>query len=210
MNLGIIAIVAGVVFLAEIPDKTMIATVVMSSRSPALPVWLGAIAAFTLHSVLAVAAGRLLAQLPHRDVEAIVTTLFAGGALYLLVTRESTANHLGKKEAAGSCAHDSEQPVTTPGNTRALFTAFGVIAVGELGDLTQILTANMAARYHAPLSVFLGAVIGLGSVSALGVLGGRSLLQVMPLGKIRKLAGALLALLALYSAVELISGLTRT
>ena len=42
MNFTILAITFGLIFVAELPDKTMIATIVMSSRYRPLPVWIGA------------------------------------------------------------------------------------------------------------------------------------------------------------------------
>jgi putative Ca2+/H+ antiporter (TMEM165/GDT1 family) len=78
--------------------------------------------------------------------------------------------------------------------------------VAELGDLTQILTANLAAHYHQPWSVFLGAAAALITVMAIGVIGGRALLRVLPLAVIRKAAGALLAGFAVYAAVQTARG----
>jgi putative Ca2+/H+ antiporter (TMEM165/GDT1 family) len=84
--------------------------------------------------------------------------------------------------------------------------AFVVIFVGEFGDLTQILTANLAAKYHQPVAVFVGAFAGLASVAALGAFGGRALLRVLPLAVIRKAGGVLLAGFAVYSLVSLLRG----
>jgi len=85
-------------------------------------------------------------------------------------------------------------------------TAFVVIFVGEFGDLTQILTANLAAKYHAPVAVFLGAFAGLATVAAIGAFSGRALLRVLPLAVIRKAGGVLLAGFAIYSLVTLVRG----
>lgn len=63
--------------MAELPDKTMIATIVLSSRSRPLPVWIGAALAMVVNAAVAVLAGRLLELLPHRWVEAVVAALFA-------------------------------------------------------------------------------------------------------------------------------------
>ena len=58
------ATVYGVIFFAELPDKTALAALVLATRHRPLPVFLGASLAFTLQSIIAVAAGSLLAQLP--------------------------------------------------------------------------------------------------------------------------------------------------
>ncbi len=195
MQIGLILGVFALIFVAELPDKTMIATLIMGSRYRPVLVWIGATAAFGIHAAIAVLAGRLLALLPHRWVEAVTALLFAGGAIYLLFVPEKEAELEGKEEVA-------EAPV----GLRPIATAFVVIFVGEFGDLTQILTANLAAKYHQPLSVFIGAFAALTSVAALGAFGGRALLQVLPLSVIRKAGGILLAGFAVYTLVTLIRG----
>src|SRR5579884_2267960 len=80
MNLSIIAIVFGVIFIAELPDKSMFASLVLGTRFPKRYVWTGAAAAFLVHVTIAVAAGHLMTLLPHRLLEAIVGGLFLIGA----------------------------------------------------------------------------------------------------------------------------------
>ncbi|HTZ08186.1 MAG TPA: TMEM165/GDT1 family protein, partial [Acidimicrobiales bacterium] len=72
MSASVLALTFGLVFVAELPDKTMIASLVLASRHRALPVWVGASSAMVLNTAVAVGAGRLLALLPHRVVEGVV------------------------------------------------------------------------------------------------------------------------------------------
>ena len=97
------AVTFGLIFVAELPDKTMIATIVLASRHRALPVWIGAAAAMLVNSAVAVGAGRLLELLPHRAVDGVVAGLFAAGALYLHPRREAEAEAEGETEAAQVC-----------------------------------------------------------------------------------------------------------
>ncbi|MDR3650751.1 MAG: TMEM165/GDT1 family protein [Acidimicrobiales bacterium] len=191
MNLSVLLITFGVIFVAELPDKTMIATIVLSSRYRPLPVWIGAALAMVVNSAVAVLAGRLLELLPHRWVEAVVAALFAGGSLYLLLVREEVETRVGEKEAEKARA-----------GHRIALGAFVVIVLAELGDLTQILTANLVARYHSPLSVFVGSAAALVTVMGVGVIGGRALLRVLPLATIRRVAGVVLAGFAIFSIVQ--------
>ena len=191
MNFTVLAITFGVIFVAELPDKTMIATIVMSSRYRPLPVWIGAAAAMIVNSAVAVLAGRLLELLPHRWVEAVVAALFAGGSVYLIAVKESAETEEGQKEAE-----------RVRSGRRVALAAFTVIVVAELGDLTQILTANLVARYHNPWSVFVGSATALILVMGIGVIGGRALLRVLPLATIRKVAGVILAGFAIFTAVQ--------
>ena len=195
MRFGVVIGVFVLISVAELPDKTMIATLIMGSRYRPLLVWIGATAAFGVHAALAVLAGGLLALLPHRWVEAVTALLFAGGAAYLLLVSEEDEEEEGAEEVEAA-----------PRGLRPVGTAFLVIFVGEFGDLTQILTANLAAKYHDPLSVFVGAFVALAAVGALGAFGGRALLQVLPLAVIRRVGGVLLAGFAVYSLVSLFTG----
>jgi putative Ca2+/H+ antiporter (TMEM165/GDT1 family) len=176
-------------------DKTMIATLIMGSRYRPLLVWIGATLAFGIHATVAVAVGQLLELLPHRWIEGVTAVLFAAGAAYLLFVPEKEQEEEGEKEA-----DSARQGVRTVG------AAFLVIFIGEFGDLTQILTANLAAKYHAPASVFVGAFAALASVAALGAFGGRALLRVLPLARIRQGGGVLLAGFAVYTLVTLVRG----
>ena len=195
MQLGLIFGVFALIFVAELPDKTMIATLIMGSRYRPVLVWIGATAAFGIHVTIAVLAGGLLARLPHRWVEAVTALLFAGGALYLLLVSEE------EEEAEGA-----EEVEEAPTGLRPIGTAFMVIFIGEFGDLTQILTANLTAKYREPLAVFIGAFAALTVVAAVGAFGGRALLRVLPLKVIRKGGGVLLAGFAVYTLVTLIRG----
>jgi putative Ca2+/H+ antiporter (TMEM165/GDT1 family) len=197
VNLGLAASVFGVMFLAELPDKTMIATVLMGSRSRASAVWLGASAAFLIHMGLAAIAGHFLSLLPHRAVEAVVTVLFLGGAAFLLFVPESEQIEEAEEEAEAEHAGAF---------LKVAATAFGVILIGEFGDLTQILAANFVAHSHEPWTVFAAGSLALISVAALGAFGGRALLRVLPLSRIRKAGGVLLALFGLYTLYQLAFG----
>jgi putative Ca2+/H+ antiporter (TMEM165/GDT1 family) len=195
VNLSITLTVFLLIMLAELPDKTMIAVLIMGSRYRPLAVWIGAVAAFAVHVTVAVAVGRLLQLLPHRWVEGVTATLFAAGAAYLLLVPEKEQEEEGEEEA--DRARKGLRPVGT---------AFLVILVGEFGDLTQILTANLAAKYHSAVSVFVGALAGLAAASAFAAFGGQALLRVLPVAIIRKAGGVVLVGFAVYTLVTLVRG----
>lgn len=198
MNLAVVGTVFIVILVAELPDKSMIATLVMGSRSNPLLVWIGASTAFIAHTVLAVVAGRLLLLLPHTTLEIIVSILFLGGALYLLLVPEKAEIAEGERDAA------REDPRNQ--GFKVALTAFGVIAVGELGDITQLLTVNLVAKYHAPLSVGLGAGLACVVDAALGAFGGRALLRVLPVARIRVLGGLVFLGFAGWTIYTLVAG----
>src|SRR5215469_7428161 len=185
MSLAIAATVFAVIFTAELPDKTALASLVLGSRYRPSWVFAGVAAAFAVHVGLAIAAGSLLALLPHRPLEIIVATLFAAGAVVLLRGRHDDGDdeHI---EVHGK----------QPGFWRVAWTGFAIILVAEFGDLTQIATATLAARYHDPLSVGIGAALALWAVAALAIAGGRGLLKVIPLTWVTRIAAAIMLVLA--------------
>jgi len=198
MTPGVVATVFVLVAAAELPDKTMIATLVMGSRSRPLYVWTGAAAAFLVHVVVAVAAGRAIELLPHKALEIVVTGLFFVGAVLLLVIPEIREERAGEKEA--------ERAEPTPSDAwKVMATAFGVILVGEFGDLTQILIVNLVAKYHQPWAVGVGGYAGLLAASAAGAFGGRALIRWVPLEWIRRAGGVALLGFTAYGVYGLVT-----
>lgn len=185
------AVVFGVVFLAELPDKTALAGLVLGTRYRASYVFAGVAAAFTVHVVLAVAAGSVLTLLPQQIVHAVTGVLFLGGAAVLLLKKDEGEEEIRKPE------NQSFWKVSGAG--------FMLILVAEFGDLTQIMTANLAARYDDPVSVGIGAVLALWSVAALGIVGGKALMRRVPLKLITRIAALVMLGLGLWSLYEAIA-----
>ncbi|MGA6157286.1 TMEM165/GDT1 family protein [Stenotrophomonas sp. NPDC087984] len=190
-SITVAAVVFGVVFLAELPDKTALAGLMLGTRYRASYVFVGVAAAFALHVGLAIAAGSVLTLLPHRLLQAIVGVLFLGGAAMLLLKKD-----------------DGEEEVRKPADQsfwKVSGAGFMLILVAEFGDLTQIMTANLAARYDDPLSVGVGAVLALWAVAGLGIVGGRTLMRYVPLRLITKVAALVMLALGGFSLYEAIT-----
>lgn len=186
------AIVFGVVFLAELPDKTALAGLMLGTRYRASYVFAGVATAFVVHVALAIAAGSVLTLLPHRWVQGVVGLLFLAGAAMLLLKKD-----------------DEEEGVREPADHsfwKVAGSGFMLILVAEFGDLTQIMTANLAARYDDPVAVGLGAVLALWAVAGLGIFGGRLLMKRVPLALITKIAAGVMLVLAAFSLYEAIAG----
>ncbi|MEU9347583.1 TMEM165/GDT1 family protein [Streptomyces sp. NPDC048278] len=192
ISITVTALVFGVIFLAELPDKTALAGLVLGTRYRASYVFAGVAAAFLLHVVLAVAAGSVLTLLPQQIVHALTGVLFLGGAAVLLLKKDEEDEEIRKP------ADQSFWKVAGTG--------FMLILVAEFGDLTQIMTANLAARYDDPLSVGLGAVLGLWAVAGLGIVGGKALMKKVPLRLITQIAAVLMLALGVWSLWEAIAG----
>lgn len=186
------AVVFGVVFLAELPDKTALAGLVLGTRYRASYVFAGVAAAFAVHVALAVAAGSVLTLLPQQLVHAITGVLFLGGAAVLLFRKDDDEEEVRKPE------DQSFWKVAGAG--------FMLILVAEFGDLTQIMTANLAARYDDPVSVGVGAVLALWAVAGLGIVGGKALMKRVPLKLITRIAALLMLALGVWSLWEAVAG----
>jgi putative Ca2+/H+ antiporter (TMEM165/GDT1 family) len=195
--LAVIAIAFAITFLAELPDKSMFASLVLGSWYRPFWVWLGAAAAFAVHMGIAVTAGQLLALLPHRVVEAVVAGLFVAGSAYLWLTS------LRAQPAEGAdAARQGGRPASF---LRVAGTSFMVVFLAEWGDITQLTAANLAARYD-PLPVFAGATLGLWAAGAVAVSVGAKSLDLIPVAWVRRITAAVLLALGIYTAVAAITG----
>jgi Ca2+/H+ antiporter, TMEM165/GDT1 family len=182
------AITFGVIFIAELPDKTALAGLVLGTRYRASYVFCGVAAAFAVHVALAIAAGSVLALLPHRWVQGVAGVLFLAGAAMLLLKKD-----------------DDEEDVAEPADQsfwKVAGSGFMLILVAEFGDLTQIMTANLAARYADPAAVGLGAVLALWAVAGLGIVGGRTLMRYVPLRLITRIAAVVMMVMGALSLYE--------
>lgn len=204
LDLSVVGLTFLLIFPAELPDKTFIATLVLSTRYRRLPVWIGVAAAFAVQSAIAVVAGGLLSLLPQRLVLGITFLLFAAGAALLIVSglRARPSNQEIEEEeeefAEKAAHHDTHSPL------RVAITSFIVLFTAEWGDLSQLFTAGMAARTGLPVSVFLGAWLALVIVAGIAVIVGGWLQQKVPLWRIRILSGIVLAALAIWTLAEFI------
>jgi Ca2+/H+ antiporter, TMEM165/GDT1 family len=192
------AVAFGAIFMVELPDKTLVATLVLSTKYRHRPVLAGVATAFAVQCVVAVTAGGLLRLLPHRAVEAIVALLFAVGALVLW--RESV-------DAADSDEAPTDVSDSAALSSRRIFgISFGVLFAAEWGDASQLATAALVARYGEPIAIGLGAFGALVAVAALAVAMGKVILRKVPLAVIHRLAAALFTAFAVIAGVAAVRG----
>lgn len=207
LDLALVATTFALIFPAELPDKTFIATLVLGTRFPRLAVWLGVAAAFAVQVTIAVLAGGVLALLPATPVQVVTALLFAVGSVILIRGGLAT-------RAAEQAEEDAEEQEVlermgadrTSSKWRAFGISFVVLFTAEWGDLSQLLTAGLAARTGDPLSVGIGAWSALILVAGLAVLFGHWLRQRVPIWRVRLLSGAILAALAVWTVVDVVSG----
>lgn len=188
VSLSVGGAVFALVFLGELPDKTMFATLLLASKGRPLAVWGGSVLAFAVHVAIAVALGAALFHLvPGRTLAVLIGGAFLAGSAYAFLTRDRSAS-------------THTPPVLS--ERGALATSAVVVFVAEWGDLTQILMANLAARYHQPLTVALASFAALASVAGLAVAAGAGAPRLLSARTARLAAAVVLAGVGTYTVVQ--------
>jgi putative Ca2+/H+ antiporter (TMEM165/GDT1 family) len=172
--------VFGIIFVAELPDKTALAALVLATRHRPLPVFLGAAGALTIQSAIAVGAGHLVSLLPERPVHIIAGGLFVVSAIVMWRR---------KSDEDSAATHDSAQN----GFLRSTWTVFAVVFIAEWGDLTQLATAALAAHYRAPFVVFAASALALWAVAAIAVFVGHHAGKLLDPNLTKRVAAVLFA-----------------
>jgi Ca2+/H+ antiporter, TMEM165/GDT1 family len=198
-GLLLLVTVFAVTFAAELPDKSLFASLVLGTRYRPGPVWLGVAAAFAVHVALSAGAGGLLTLAPESVIDFVTAGLFLAGAIWMVRSASEDENEPGPDAA--------RMGAPPPGFLRVSATSFTVVFIGEWGDVPQITNANFVARYHDPVIIGVAALAALWTVSALAVFGGAKLLQRVPMRWVRLAGAVTLTGLGIYNLVRAIAGL---
>ena len=208
VDLAIAATTFVVIFLAELPDKSFIASLVLATRFRHVYVWIGVSAAFFIQCLIAVTAGGFIALLPQALVLAVTGAFFAIGAIVLIRGgMKSRAEEAAQEAAEESDVLSKVGDQSVESARKIMLTSFVVIFAAEWGDLTQIFAAAQAAKTGEPLTVFIGAWLGLITVAGFAVVLGRWLQKRIPLSRVRIASGVVMLILAVWTASELIQAL---
>ncbi|KQY57528.1 MULTISPECIES: TMEM165/GDT1 family protein [unclassified Nocardioides] len=201
MDLVVAALAFGAIFVVELPDKTFIATLVLSTKFRPLLVWIGVGLAFFVQTLIAVLLGKAAGLLPADAVHIGATVMFLIGAA--LLYREAAKADAEEAETEQEFA---EKAGTAPKQgLAAVGASFLVLFAAEWGDLSQLLTLSLVAKYDDPVSVFVGAWGALLAVSGLAVILGRVLMKYISLKALHLLGGTVCLLLAGLTIYELLS-----
>src|SRR5512139_2824232 len=191
MDLGIIALTFATIFLVELPDKTFIAALVLSTRYRGVLVWIGVGLAFLIQTIIGVTAGHLATLLPETLIRSVALVIFLVGAFVLF--RSAPSAEQEELEAEEEYAGRATEAKT---GFKAIAASFLVLFAAEWGDLSQLLTVSLVAKYEQPFSVFVGAWGALLAVSGLAVVAGRILLRYMKLSLIHYIGATVCLVLA--------------
>jgi len=201
MDIAVIAVAFGAIFLVELPDKTFVAALVLATRYKPAAVWVGVGLAFLVQTAIACTVGQVVTFLPHKVVESVAALIFLVGAGLLLreAPRADAAEAATEEEYAAKAA-------SPKAGLAAVGASFLVLFAAEWGDLSQLLTISLVGRYHDAWSVFVGAWGALLVVSGLAVVAGRFLLRHMRLSTIHYVGAGVCLLLAAATAYQLVTG----
>ena len=200
MDLALVALTFAAIFVVELPDKTFVATLVLSTRYRPLLVWIGVALAFFLQVVIAVTAGQLATLLPETVIRGVAAAIFLLGAIILF----RSAPGADAEEAETEEEYAAKASETRTG-FRAVGASFLVLFAAEWGDLSQLLTVSLVAKYEDPVSVFAGAWVALLAVSGLAVIAGRVLLRYMRLSVLHYVGATVCLVLAGVTLYELLA-----
>ena len=198
IDLLVVALAFGAVFVVELPDKTFIATLVMSTKMRPLFVWIGVGLAFLVQTGVAVGLGHAASFLPAQLIQSVAALMFVIGAIILFrEARSADAEEAGTEEEYAAKAD------ATAHGLKVVATSFLVLFAAEWGDLSQLLTISLVAKYEEPFSVFLGAWGALLAVSGLAVVVGRLLLQRVRLAVLHYVGATVCVLMAVLTVWEM-------
>lgn len=188
--LKLVLTVYGIVFVAELPDKTALAALVLATRHKPMPVFIGLALALAVQSLVAVAAGQLLTLLPPRPVHIVAGVVFLISAIVMWVRHEEAGEKVDESKMNGFWS--------------STWASFTVVFIAEWGDLTQLATGALAARYAAPVAVFVGATAALWSVAAIASFVGNKASNLLHASLLQKIAAGLFAAIGLALILGLI------
>jgi len=198
IDLLVVALAFGAIFVVELPDKTFIATLVMSTKMRPLFVWIGVGLAFLVQTGVAVGVGKAASFLPEQLIHSVAALMFVIGAVILF--REARSADAEESEQEEEYAAKSD---ATAHGLKVVVTSFLVLFAAEWGDLSQLLTISLVAKYDDPVSVFIGAWGALLAVSGLAVIVGRLLLQRVRLSVLHYVGATVCVLMAALTVWEM-------
>jgi len=194
----VVALAFGAIFVVELPDKTFIATLVMSTKMRPLFVWIGVGLAFLVQTAIAVGIGKAASFLPEQLIHTVAALMFVIGAIILFrEARSADEDEPGQEDEYAAKADSSAH------GFKVVATSFVVLFAAEWGDLSQLLTISLVAKYDDPVSVFLGAWGALLAVSGLAVIVGRLLLQRVRLSVLHYVGAAVCVSMAALTVWEM-------
>ncbi|MER7009184.1 TMEM165/GDT1 family protein [Dactylosporangium sp. NPDC000555] len=185
--LAALAISFGVIFVAELGDKSQLMALTFATRFRTVPVLVGITIATAVVHLVSVAVGHGLgATLPTGWISLVAALAFFGFGAWTLRGDTLTDNERSKAERT----------------TRSAIVAVSVsFFLAELGDKTMLATITLATQ-HGWLGTWIGSTVGMVAADALAIIVGRQLGRHLPERAIKYGAAALFAVFGVWLLVE--------
>lgn len=162
LNMAVFLTTLGLVFAAELGDKTQLLAMAFATKYKTWKVILGVLSAVVLLNLIAVLLGSYATSIiPLNVIRIIAALIFV--IFGFLNLRNDKQEESEKKFKFG-----------------AVVTVALTFFIGELGDKTQLMTITMAAQYNSPYAVFFGSVLGMIACDCLGIIIGSTVLKKIP------------------------------
>ena len=181
---GPLAVTFALIFVAELGDKTLLATLLLATRYSARPVLLGAWAGFAVQTCIALVGGEAFSLLPVVAVRWITVALFTFFGIQLLRSG------------------DEEEKEDDKSGRSPFMVTFLTVFAAEWGDATQVGTMALVARFHSPVEVGLGAMLGLWAGAVIAVFAGKALGNRVSPRTLRRIGGTLFLVFAAVTALQ--------
>jgi Ca2+/H+ antiporter, TMEM165/GDT1 family len=198
VDIGLIALAFFSIFIVELPDKTFLATLVLATKYRPLFVWIGVGLAFAVQTLLAVLVGGAASLLPKDLIHTLAGLMFLAGAVLLFKEGRS-------HQSADEDEEEYAEKARPARGGRQILASFMVLFAAEWGDLSQLLTISLVAKYKEPVSIFIGSLAALLAVSGLAVLVGKQLLKWISLHVLHFVGAAICLVLGVYTLVEVVA-----
>lgn len=192
MDPGLILSTFGIVFVAELPDKTALASLMLATRLPHRQVVLGAWLAFLVQTIVAVLAGSVLQLFPLQPVRIAAGLGFLAFAVVAL--RRNLEQEIREERQDVEAGRGRRSP--------PWLASFLVVFAAEWGDLTQLATAGLAAQTGRPVEVGLGALAALWVVAVLAATAGTQMARLLSPVVLNRVSAVLFAAIGLVIIVS--------
>ena len=188
MNWSVVLTTFGLIFVAELGDKTQLAVLAQTCkyRRP-WAVFLGASFALTAVTALGAAGGQVLGEfIPPSLLQAIAALAFV--VMGVLIGREAARTGAEEPVLEEACplpgsdelGNPARSSLVSPHTWKAFGSTFGLLFIAEMGDKTQLAVLSLAGKRAESLPVFVGGALALTAVTALGAIGGQALCRFIP------------------------------
>ena len=184
----------GIIFLAELGDKTQLTAMALATRHPWKKIFIGIALAFALLNVGAVLVGKLLfAFLPLFWIKLV------SGGLFLFFG-------VSTLRSGGFDEEEEDEEERSLSDRGPVVTSFFMILLAELGDKTQLVTTSLAAQHESLLAVYAGSTLALWAVSLIGIFVGKQLTRFVPLAYVHRGAGTLFLIFGAVILYQALAG----